>query len=76
MMVQQNRIAIVSTLFFNKSLLLLGLSCYQFLFTNSRITIKLFSSIYIYIYIYAGPTTLIIVSLSSTRLSARNIQLF
>ena len=37
MMVQQNRKAIVSTLFFNKSLLLLGLPCYQYLIISCQI---------------------------------------
>ena len=52
MMVQQNRNALVSTLFL-KSLLLLGLPCYQFFFINCRIAIHYFLPfLYIYIYIY------------------------
>ena len=40
MMVHSNRNAIVSTLLFNKSLLLLGLPCHQFFFIYCRITIN------------------------------------
>ena len=57
MMVQQNRNAIVSTLFLYKSPLSIWITCYQFVFTNCRITIHYFLpytyiKIYIYIYIY------------------------
>ena len=54
MMVHLNRNAIVSTLLFNKSLLLLGLPCYKFFFIYIYIYIyiSLYVKIYIYIYIY------------------------
>ena len=50
MMVHETRNAIVSTLLLNKSLLLLGLSCYQSFFLSDYA--PLFTYIYIYVYIY------------------------
>ena len=50
---------LVSTLLLNKSLLLLGLPCYQFLYTYCRITLHYllpYIYIYIYIYIYTLPS--------------------
>ena len=47
MMIQQNRNAIVSTLFLNKSPLSIWITRCQFFFTNCRITIHYFLPLYI-----------------------------
>ena len=53
MMVHKNQNAIESTLLLNKSLLLLGLHCYQFFFIYCQIILHyLLPYIYIYIYIH------------------------